>query len=368
MKKTKVILSVLLVVVVVALAVVTVSSETLMGRMRLITPTPASNLIVTTDGSGDGISMAGLPSGYDTELLIGDGVEVYRFTVTNNQPSDIELYKVTAEYSVYAAGDFAIGTMAADITGTNAWTLYNADDLSTPLAHGTIGDYGLIPFVLTTPSSIGRGTSSTFVVATEFWTYSTTTVDAELNVWLQEDAVSDKARTYIDVNSSNFIWASTSYGFYNGYYVDDLPSYGQRHSDEYVTRGMLCKMLVEDTGATIDTTGGPTFPDVDTTNEYYDYIETAVSNGWIDSYDDGTFAPDDNVNRAEAAKIAYVAYELTSGSTSASAFPDVDADAWYFDYVSVLFDEVPYAGYVDGGFGPGETLLRSSFYNWLSFF
>ena len=46
------------------------------------------------------------------------------------------------------------------------------------------------------------------------------------------------------------------------------------------TRGQLTKIVVIAEGFPIDTTGGPHFTDVPTTNPFYVFIETAYNRGW----------------------------------------------------------------------------------------
>ena len=76
-----------------------------------------------------------------------------------------------------------------------------------------------------------------------------------------------------------------------------------------VTRGQLCKIVVQAHQWPIDTSGGPHFTDVYVGTPFYASIETAYNHGVITGYNDGTFRPDNNVTRAQLAKII----DLTTG-------------------------------------------------------
>jgi hypothetical protein len=72
---------------------------------------------------------------------------------------------------------------------------------------------------------------------------------------------------------------------------------------DQVKRGQVAKMVVLAAGVTINTQGGPHFSDVPTTNEFYQYIETARNHNMISGFSDGTFRPYDNAKRGQIAKI-----------------------------------------------------------------
>lgn len=104
------------------------------------------------------------------------------------------------------------------------------------------------------------------------------------------------------------------------------------------------------------------FSDVPSDNPYYLPIENLKSLGIISGYSDGTFKPDQLVNRAEALKIVMVA----SGNTVekgffATGFKDVPLDAWYASYVM----KATILGYIngnpDGTFAPVRNVNKAEF-------
>jgi hypothetical protein len=86
-----------------------------------------------------------------------------------------------------------------------------------------------------------------------------------------------------------------------------------------ITRGQLSKLVVLAAGWPIDTTGGPHFADVPTTDTFYEVIETAFNHALINGYPcGGAFEPCDSQNRpyfrtgnptirGQIAKILYIA-------------------------------------------------------------
>lgn len=85
------------------------------------------------------------------------------------------------------------------------------------------------------------------------------------------------------------------------------------------------------------------------------YVDSLVSKGILNGYTDGTYRPQNNVTRAELAKIIVEAFDITaSGSIP---FADVSDDAWYANYVDAASAKGVVAGY-NGRFNPNESVSR----------
>ena len=80
-----------------------------------------------------------------------------------------------------------------------------------------------------------------------------------------------------------------------------------RRARAEVTRGQLCKIVVLARNWPLDTSGGPHFTDVPTSNPFYAYIETAYKNYIISGYSDGTFRWGNDATRGQISKIVYQA-------------------------------------------------------------
>lgn len=121
-----------------------------------------------------------------------------------------------------------------------------------------------------------------------------------------------------------------------------------------------------DTGTTAtDTTSGTmqttastqAFSDVSPSNPEYTALQYLKDHGVIGGYSDGTFKPDQTVNRAEALKIILLGSGIqVAASVDLEPFRDTDRSAWYAPYVSKAKDLNVVSGYADGTFKPAQTV------------
>src|SRR5690606_1908457 len=85
---------------------------------------------------------------------------------------------------------------------------------------------------------------------------------------------------------------------------------------------------------TVSAVTAAAFSDVPATSPYYSSVEALTQAGVIEGYEDGTFRPDQPVNRAEAIKmvLAGIGVEVGNGLYN-TGFSDVPLDIWYAGYV-----------------------------------
>ncbi len=126
-----------------------------------------------------------------------------------------------------------------------------------------------------------------------------------------------------------------------------------------LNRAEVSKVIVLATGVDFDTTGGPHFPDVTDGAWFYDYVETMYNYGWINGYPDGQFRPGVGINRAELAKMVINAFEIDQDLSGAPHFDDVDSADWFYGYVETAYNYGLMRGYGDGSFGPGDAVTRA---------
>lgn len=105
----------------------------------------------------------------------------------------------------------------------------------------------------------------------------------------------------------------------------------------------------------------PKFSDVDEGNKYYEAIEFLVTEGIINGYPDGTFKPDQPVNRVEALKFILEAIdaEILSGDLP---FYDVSASEWYSEYLYTGYSRGVVDGHPDGSFKPSNSVNKAEFF------
>jgi hypothetical protein len=163
-------------------------------------------------------------------------------------------------------------------------TDYFYEGLSCLYCQGAISGYGdgtFRPFNSTTRSQLAK-----IVVLGEGW---------------QVSEPSTATFRDVPVGSPFFSYVETAYehGIISDY------SDGTFRPGANITRGQLCKVIVQAQAWAIDTTNGPHFRDVGTANAFYQYIETAYNHSAISGYADGTFRPASGATRGQICKIVY---------------------------------------------------------------
>lgn len=103
---------------------------------------------------------------------------------------------------------------------------------------------------------------------------------------------------------------------------------GTYKPDQKINRAEFTKIIVEAiVGQEPLEHAGACFPDVVSGMWFYPYVCYAERIGFIGGYPDGTFKPAENINFVEAAKIIAIAYEYGS---------EAGSDVWYRPYVEAL--------------------------------
>lgn len=119
--------------------------------------------------------------------------------------------------------------------------------------------------------------------------------------------------------------------------------------DANVTRAELVKIALTafDYEIPEKVTQNP-FRDVEVQDWYAPYVQAARDTGILQGYIDGTFRPNQAVNRAESLKIILEAAKLSATDADAN-FEDVDKNAWFAKYVAYAKTQNIVAGYEIAG-------------------
>jgi len=142
---------------------------------------------------------------------------------------------------------------------------------------------------------------------------------------------------------------------------------GSFRPNENVTRAQFAKMLVVAMGWPIQTPTTPTFSDVSTSYWAYGYIETAAAHGAIAGYADGSFRPAAGVTRAQVAKMLYTARGWSLETPTTTEFTDVQPGHWSYTYVQAISSAEAMAGYADRTFRPNAPATRAQIAKVLTF-
>jgi len=110
--------------------------------------------------------------------------------------------------------------------------------------------------------------------------------------------------------------------------------------------------------ALVSNTGTTPFSDLTTNHTNYDAIQYLYTEGVLQGYEDGTFKPDQNINRAEFLKVLIEGRGITpSDDIYDSCFPDINGQ-WFAKYVCYAKERGWVEGYEDGTFGPTKNVNR----------
>lgn len=105
----------------------------------------------------------------------------------------------------------------------------------------------------------------------------------------------------------------------------------------------------------------PTFPDV-TGGTFRKYIEYLEAKGIISGYSDGTFRPDNSLTRGEAVTLLLKASDLEiDDNITVQSFFDIDEDHGLGVYIENAYSYSIIDGYEDGSFRPDQTINRGEF-------
>lgn len=114
------------------------------------------------------------------------------------------------------------------------------------------------------------------------------------------------------------------------------------------------------TGFTSPSTHAASFPDIKSPV----LLEAVIylnEKGIIKGYADGTFKPNQVINRAEALKIIFESRGIAVESDTNSGFPDVDANLWFAIYVTSAKKLGLIQGYADGTYKPTQQVNKAEF-------
>jgi hypothetical protein len=100
------------------------------------------------------------------------------------------------------------------------------------------------------------------------------------------------------------------------------------------------------------------FSDLSSAEWAKEAITSLYNNGIINGKTASTFAPNDDITRAEFAKIVVKAFGLEDTSANTSEFSDVSPSDWYYTSVASAYNSGIIKGYENGEFGVNDKITR----------
>jgi len=100
------------------------------------------------------------------------------------------------------------------------------------------------------------------------------------------------------------------------------------------------------------------FTDVKSNEWYYSNVKLASSKGIISGYPDSTFRPQNNVTRAEFAKMIVEALQFDTQNQDIDKFVDIKKENWYYPYIATLYNLGIVNGRTEDKFMPNAPITR----------
>lgn len=125
-----------------------------------------------------------------------------------------------------------------------------------------------------------------------------------------------------------------------------------------LNRGGLAKLLA--LSFTLKPSSEPlTFKDMDASHWAAGHVSKVVAQGWVKGFPDNTFRPNDLATRAQVAKILVQAKGYSLPETSKATFSDVSENHWAYPYIEAAVSNYLIGGYPDGTFKPDAQISRA---------
>jgi hypothetical protein len=136
---------------------------------------------------------------------------------------------------------------------------------------------------------------------------------------------------------------------------------GTYRPEDPVNRAQMAAFIIRALyGETFSYSSTPYFSDVPASHWAFKYVQRLFEDGMTIGYGDGTYRPEDVVNRAQmAAFIIRALYGESFSYSSTPYFPDVSASHWAFKYVQRLYEDGITTGYPDGTYRPEDVVTRA---------
>ena len=166
--------------------------------------------------------------------------------------------------------------------------------------------------------------------------------------------------SFSDVTAGAWYYENVMGAAENGY-VSGYPD-GTFKPMQSVTRAEFASMIAKAMGYDSDPDAGSAYPDVADDHWAKAAINFCAQNDIINGYDDGTFQPNKAITRQEAAAILNKAFELSvKYGVSTDLFPDNSSiAAWASDHVYAAKASGLMKGYEeDGTFRPNNQITRA---------
>ncbi|SFP81792.1 S-layer homology domain-containing protein [Salibacterium halotolerans] len=165
------------------------------------------------------------------------------------------------------------------------------------------------------------------------------------------------AQSFNDV-SQNF-WAESEISYLSNQGIISGYGDGSFHPNEQVKRSQAAAMIVEALDLETGSRPNPGFSDI--TSDFHAYAEAAaVKDEGIITGSDGAFLPNDALTRGQMAAVLNRSFSFSDGEGS-NYFRDVEEGDVFFHDIQAIAQADITTGYQDGTYGPNEDVTRAQF-------
>lgn len=157
------------------------------------------------------------------------------------------------------------------------------------------------------------------------------------------------------------VYYLNSRGVVDGYYTGEFRPEQTVNRAEFL-KMLITALENEDITYTNKNNFSQSFTDVEYYNWYYDTVQTATKLGAVKGYNDGSFKPANSISRSEAAQIiANVLAQTTSETTNTESpnYQDVKPGSWYHTAVMQMYRSQIMTGKTSTSFAPNDQLNRA---------
>ena len=149
--------------------------------------------------------------------------------------------------------------------------------------------------------------------------------------WAQAESFSDVPVTHPQYEAVETLKAANILAGYED---------GTFKPERVVTRAEMMKLALKGAGVVVEEKPTEsTFKDVKAEDWFSPYVAKALELKIVGGYEDGTFRPQQVVNRVEALKMIFKAKQLVLPTEVREVYKDVAVDAWYAPYVQLTYDK-----------------------------
>lgn len=174
-----------------------------------------------------------------------------------------------------------------------------------------------------------------------------------------ELTLKNKAPRFEDVQPVDYFYDPVEWAAANGY-VNGYTATTFVPKDD-CTRGMTVTILWRYLGQPKSTLTECPFVDVEKTDYYYDAILWAYENGVVTGYNATEFGPDDACTRGQIVTILWRYLGKPAHSVTENPFSDFDESTYYYNAILWASENKVVNGYPDGRFGADDNCNRGDF-------